>query len=217
MEVMILDHHQTAKAYLADSPFQIFDSVQGMVGDETPSAYSAVLDEKHSGVGLTMQFTGKTVPFLYYLQDRDLWKFEMEDTPEVFAAVTSRPYTLEAWDEIEAIHPDDLIGEGIAIERYRQKLISEIVDTAAEIVIPTGHRVWAAASPYAVGSDVAGVLAARDPDWYAAYFVPYGDRTRFGLRSTETGQDVAEIAERLGGGGHKHASGFEIPVGDWNC
>ena len=34
----------------------------------------------------------------------------------------------------------------------------------------------------------------------------------FSLRSTEDGLDVSEIASKFGGGGHKHAAGFSVPL-----
>lgn len=35
----------------------------------------------------------------------------------------------------------------------------------------------------------------------------------FSLRSTDAGADVSEIAKRYGGGGHRNASGFKMPIG----
>ena len=34
----------------------------------------------------------------------------------------------------------------------------------------------------------------------------------FSLRSEEGGEDVSEIAGLFGGGGHKHAAGFQLAV-----
>jgi nanoRNase/pAp phosphatase (c-di-AMP/oligoRNAs hydrolase) len=35
----------------------------------------------------------------------------------------------------------------------------------------------------------------------------------FSLRSDRNGRDVAAIAEGYGGGGHRHAAGFQVPFG----
>lgn len=208
---LILDHHQTSLNYLEHSEFMVFDSVTELQGETfSGPVFVAVLDMSRSGVGLVMQFTGKQVPFLHYVEDRDLWKFQYPDTPDMFAAVTSQPYTIQAWDDLEAVYLPELLEQGKAINRYRDKLIADTVATARMALLPTGHRVWVVASPYAIGSDVAGELAKRTPELFAAYYVDSPDSIRFGLRSTPEGMDVAEIAEQLGGGGHKHASGFEI-------
>jgi hypothetical protein len=214
--LMILDHHQTAVGYVAEAGIPKFDSVQDYFErqEAAPQAF-AILDMNRSGVGLVQEWTGAYVPFLAHVEDRDLWRFKLPYTAEVFAAVTSRPYTVDAWDWMESLPLEDLITEGRAIQRYRDKLIADTVETAWLERLPTGHVCWCAASPYAIGSDVAGELTKRDPTGFAAYFVHYGTRIRFGLRSGPEGADVAAIAETVGGGGHKHASGFEVDCDEW--
>jgi oligoribonuclease NrnB/cAMP/cGMP phosphodiesterase (DHH superfamily) len=211
---LILDHHQTSFGYLEDSFFTLYHSVEAM-GSATPS-FAAVLDIEHSGVGLVQEFTGNHVPFLANVEDRDLWRFDLPGTADVFAVVTSYPYTLDAWDYLESMHLDDMKEQGAAINRYRDQLIEAAVKNARRVELPTGHVVWASPCPYAIGSDVAGELAKRTPDTFAAYYVDSPGKVRFGLRSGPDGADVAAIAEKMGGGGHKHASGFETTYG-WSA
>lgn len=210
--LVVLDHHESALGYIADSGITTFRSVSEFIDSNGMDTAVAILDMNRSGVGLVMEYADVTVDMLLHVEDRDLWRFNLPGTAEVFAAITSRPYTRQAWDEMDAMDVTDLIAEGQAIQRYRQKLIDATVATAWQMQIPTGHFVWVAACPYAIGSDVAGVLAQRDPENFAAYFVPYGDRVKFGLRSVEgTGRNVREIASLIpGGGGHPHAAGFEV-------
>ena len=62
-------------------------------------------------------------------------------------------------------------------------------------------------------SDVLNVLAQGHP--FAVAFA-YKDRMwKCSLRSAADGQDVAKIAEQFGGGGHKHAAGFEAAEIPW--
>ena len=212
----ILDHHHTAAGWLEQSDFLVFDSVAEYADSpiEVGTAFIAVMDQKHSGVGIAMQWTNSHWSVFDRIEDRDLWRFALRDTKDVFAAVTSRPYTVEAWDGIVATPLADLVTEGRAISRYRDKLIEDTLETAFRAVIPTGHEVWCVASPYAIGSDVAGILAGRSDERWAAYFVPSAGKVRFGLRASDDGPDVAEIAAICGGGGHKQASGFEVE--SWN-
>jgi nanoRNase/pAp phosphatase (c-di-AMP/oligoRNAs hydrolase) len=79
--------------------------------------------------------------------------------------------------------------------------------------------------PYSYASDVAGILAAdarieaypgheTQLKVAAYYFDNHAAGVRsWGLRSTEDGPDVAKLAEKNRGGGHKHAAGFrtELP------
>lgn len=216
--VVVLDHHQTALALLESSTLPAFISIEDAVVSDVESGY--LLDITHSGVGLVAMYVGdrwrhegQAAPsWLSNIQDRDLWKFELSETPAVFAAITARPYTVEAWDQMMSLTPGDLEREGTGIEMYRQKLIAGAVATRHEIEID-GHLVWATACPYAIGSDVAHELCLLDPErGFAAYYV-VNDLNKadfkFGLRSLQDGMDVAKVAENYPpGGGHKHAAGF---------
>lgn len=215
--VTILDHHQTATGYVDAAGYTMAPDIAalvdlGQLGGLNKVA--GVLDMNQSGVGLVAAYVqrqhGIRPPrFLANLEDRDLWRFNLDDTNAVFAAVTARPYTEAAWDELADTPHDDLVTEGNAITRYRDRLVEQIATNGYDVVI-AGHNARIVASPYAVGSDVAGILARQTDSGLGAYYVDLGDRLRFGLRSTPEGPDVAKIAETWGGGGHKHASGFEL-------
>lgn len=217
--VTVLDHHQTSHGYLEGLAGWDYCTTIACFCDlmELGAARCiAVVDETHSGVGLVADYVrrwrGTIAPqFLDSIEDRDLWRFELACTAEVFAAVTSRPYTDEAWDEMASMPYELLVAEGRAIERYRAVLVEHCLSNAARINL-LGSTVWATAAPYMVGSDVAGALAKRDPFSFAAYWIIHPDHVQWGLRSTDQGADVAALAEHLGGGGHKHASGFRTSL-----
>ena len=207
----ILDHHRTA-----------LDWVLEVFGDRVLTAWDpdlaltkdvVVLDQTHSGAMLAMLWSRQHHKFVRFIQDRDLWQFHFTATKDVFAAVTSYDYTLENWNEIADASISDLVDIGAAINRYRDNLIQQVLQEAYQDDLLGYEDIWMAASPFAIGSDVAGELAKRDPERFAAYYV---DKSRYirkwGLRSTETGMNVALLAETRGGGGHAHASGFEIPT-----
>jgi uncharacterized protein len=209
----ILDHHATALTWVQDffgidRPITEWDPIFAEVKD------LIVLDQTHSGAMLAMLWTNQSHNFVKYIQDRDLWQFQYgSKTHDVFAAVTSYDYTLENYDQIAALALDELLDEGAAINRYRNLLIQQVIAEAYQDTVLGHYGIWVAASPYAIGSDVAGELARRDPDRFAAYFVQKSpERRRWGLRSTNTGMDVAQLAATKGGGGHPHASGFETVI-----
>ncbi len=216
---LVLDHHQTALELSKSSNFDrwamwnnIDEAIYELAGSsDKPGNFNIVLDMNYSGAGLVAEWCGREYPqFIDHVEDRDLWKFKLADTKPVFAAVTSRAYDLATWDIIATTNIDDLIREGEGIERYRQQVVKSIAETAYVKRI-LGYEVWCVTAPYALGSDVAGYLAAKHPETpFAAYYVDYGDRHKYGLRSRPDGADVAVLAQMLGGGGHKHASGFEI-------
>jgi nanoRNase/pAp phosphatase (c-di-AMP/oligoRNAs hydrolase) len=150
------------------------------------------------------------------VQDRDLWRFELDGTKDYFAALTSRPYTFEAWDEISRLPIHEVHAEGRAINRYRDQLIEQAVALSAWAHV-AGWLMPVTNCPYAYASDVAGELAkTNEGDGVAAYY--FDDRKKnirsWGLRSTPNGLDVAALAQTMGGGGHKHAAGFRthLPI-----
>ncbi len=235
----IFDHHQTAVGHVEAAGFTMTPTMIGFVelfqlGGHAKVA--GVLDMDRSGVGLVSefvryQFAVNAPDFLGNIEDRDLWRFNLPDTKDVFAAVTARPYTVEAWDKIEATYYFDLVREGEAINLYRDRLIEQVAASTFVVRLRGGSgpaiHARCATSPYAVGSDVAGEIAKRPvphPSWphgIGAYAILHEDCVQVGLRSREDlnahheGPDVAEIAERYGGGGHKHASGFKVTWDEW--
>ncbi|WP_116996296.1 DHHA1 domain-containing protein [Desertimonas flava] len=222
--VVVLDHHKKAlEQDWSDTGFQLFERPSDLGwGPPGVARRVAVLNMDRSGIGLVLAYidhlNGHPTPFptfLLNLEDRDLWRFRMPGTPEVFATVTSYPYADELWDDFEARTVTDLVVEGMPIVRYRQQLIAECVGNAYQTYID-GHFVWIASCPYSVGSDVAQVLAEREPDLFGVYFiVGPSTQVKVGLRSVESGMDVNEIAKRHGGGGHAHAAAFRTTTDAW--
>lgn len=150
---------------------------------------------------------------------RDRWQknpdgtWALDGTAEVFAALTSRPYTVEAWDEAFALGLDGLIAQGRPAEQFRQQIITSAVAFAYQTTV-AGHLVHVANVPYSIGSDVAERLNLQHPDEpFSGYWFTDGTEQKWGLRSRPDGADVAAIAAVFGGGGHTHAAGFRIPEG----
>ena len=211
--ISMLDHHLTALEAIDWSIGSLDEAVTAAVAGED----FIWLDMEQSGVGMVARFCERVFGFeppdwVWNVEDRDLWRFELDGTAEVFAALTSYPHEYGLWEGLLSATKEDLRREGVSISRYREQLIETTLATAFRAVIPTGHEVWVAASPYAIGSDVAGRLAKQSDEGWAAYFVTYGNRVRYGLRSRGD-VDVEAIAKALGGGGHKSASGFESDLG----
>lgn len=194
--VTVIDHHQTAQEQLLGLAMEVPNLV-------------TVFNEDYSGAMLTWHVLHENAPappLVQHVQDRDLWRFELKGTAEVFAAMTSCPYTLEDWDKLAATPIQQLVEEGQAIARYRARLIEQAV--AGAVLVNIGdHLVPAANAAYAIGSDVAGELARGEE--FGAYWYEHQGWRHVGLRSEPGGRDVAKVAEQYGGGGHRHAAGFK--------
>lgn len=223
--VTVLDHHQTAAqevtALVASHgrhDVMVFDTVHDLRDMEELAGGAKAnicIDQTHSGVGLVSQYVrrlhGVDAPgFLASIEDRDLWRFSLPDTKDVFAAVTSRPYTVEAWDDLHHVERfGDLAAEGQGINRYRDQLIERVAASTFEVRLGP-YAVPCVTSPYAIGSDVAGELVKRNPDLIGGYVIIHEDHVQLGLRSAPDGPDVATLAALYGGGGHPHAAGLRM-------
>jgi uncharacterized protein len=99
--------------------------------------------------------------------------------------------------------------EGATLDRKQRKDIAEIIAAGRHTLTIAGHTVPACNVPSVWASDVGHLLAQGHP--FAACFWIDGEQIAFYLRSAPDGLDVAEIAKRFGGGGHRHAAGLKLP------
>jgi oligoribonuclease NrnB/cAMP/cGMP phosphodiesterase (DHH superfamily) len=194
--IRVIDHHKTAAEDLRDLPVNV----------------ATTFDMEHSGAILTWNhyFPGERPPqLLEHIEDRDLWRFNMSGTREVQANVFSHPYDFKVWDELRDTPVEDLLAEGRAIERKHFKDVNELLGVVTRRMNIGGYNVPIANLPYIHVSDAAHKLCTGEAFAGCYWDTPKG--RVFGLRSTDAGVDVSEIAKQYGGGGHRHASGFTIP------
>lgn len=193
----VIDHHKSAQESLEDLDFCYFDM-------------------KFSGAGLTWNYFHPIDPvplFLEYIQDRDLWKWELPSSKAVSVGLQLYEMTPQSYLDLMYMKEitELLAIEGEVVLRYQEKQIERILLQEPEMVIIAGYEV-----PCRNHTDV-NILSelcqrmAEGKPFGACYFdVPGGNRV-FSLRSCEDGMDVSEIAKKYGGGGHKHAAGFNVP------
>jgi oligoribonuclease NrnB/cAMP/cGMP phosphodiesterase (DHH superfamily) len=216
--ILILDHHKTAQEDLA--PFIVPELTVAAWNDNMCPVVSAVFDMERSGAGLTWDFFEPDAPrpaLVNYVEDRDLWRFKLEGSREVSAYIFSNEYTFENWDRINAQLEDGLqyvINIGAAIERKHHKDVAELVDVCKRRMKIGGVEVWGASLPYTLTSDAGNLMAQGEP--FAACYWDTPKGRVFSLRSTQEGSDVSAIASQYGGGGHKNASGFQVPLDQIN-
>lgn len=200
-QIVILDHHKTARDALEDLAL-------GNV--------IVKFDMERSGARITWDYFfphDEPPRLLQHVEDRDLWRFELDGTREVQSALFSYPYDFAVWDRLmtspQAI--ETLYHDGVAIERKHQKDVAELVAAFRRRMVIGGYDVPVANLPYTLTSDAGGLMAEGEP-FAACYWDTASGRT-FSLRSREGGLDVALIAQQYGGGGHRNASGFRVPYG----
>ena len=203
--VVCLDHHKTAKANLTEP--ELF-----MANDS-----KIVFDMQKSGAVLAWNyfFPDQLVPLMIrYIQDRDLWEWQLPRSKEFSAALSVLPKTFEAWDAFfrKFDYKDQremVFHEGAAILAYQNQVVSSIADKATLQWI-AGHHVYCVNSGV-LQSEIGHELCQRYPNTaFAAIYYSTPEQERFSLRSTDKQLDVGEIAKSFGGGGHRNSAGFEV-------
>ena len=188
--LLILDHHITAQQALEGFPHAYFD-------------------QKKSGAVLAWEWAHQSpAPWLLqYVQDKDLWQWALPDSREVTAALSSYPFDFSLWD---GFRRKTLVTEGKAVLRYEQEMIGKILAEAVTVTLH-GHKVPAVQSAI-LTSQIGERLAKGRP--FCLIWHDKDGRRYFSMRSAPDGADVAAIAVQHGGGGHTHAAGFSVPLGE---
>jgi len=206
--VTLIDHHKTAIEDL--KPLFMQDSWTG-----EPKQLAHFTDLNRSGATLAWDylFPGEDRPLLLgHVEDRDLWRFKLAGTREIQAFVFSHEYTFEQWDRLMSADQVELLkmtAAGAAIERKHHKDVAELVGVCKRRMVIGGHDVPVASLPYTLVSDAGHLMAQGEP--FAACYWDTADGRTFGLRATDEGMDVSEVAKQYGGGGHAKAAGFKVP------
>lgn len=197
MNIIILDHHKSAREELVD----------------LPSNVKVVFDMERSGAGITWDYfhcMDNMPKFVQHVQDRDLWKFELDYTKEFSAGLFAYEYDFDHYTSMiyEVDYTEDLINDGFSILRKQTKDINELIKSASYRMDICGHNVPVLNVPYTYASEAGSLMAVGQP--FAATYYDTEKTRKFSLRSTDDGIDVSEIAVKMGGGGHRNASGYEV-------
>lgn len=195
--VVVLDHHIGAK-------------------DDMKEATSYVFQNDHSGSVIAWKYfhPDKKIPrLLLHIEDTDLWRFKLPHTKEVSAALELVPFDFKTWDKIAKSCESPkarkkFIEKGENIREYQMAVVKRMVLKAQEAAFE-GYRTLVANSPI-LASEIGHTLVMKKPP-IAIVWSADRKRINVSLRSDGT-VDVSVLAKKYGGGGHRAASGFALPV-----
>jgi len=218
--LVVIDHHKTAEKEL-----------EAWCDFGRPVEYS--FDADYSGAVLTWMYLfpedTESPTILQYVQDRDLWKFELPDSKAVNAYIATLPWDFEVWDNFK-LEEALLVGGALVAHQKKQiagrlrdvRMISwgkyEQFGATAEVLF-RDHGLWDDQELFEIPivnaseniSELGEAMCEAYPD--APFSVSYCDRKdgkrSYSLRS-RNGFDVSEVAKVFGGGGHFSASGFAL-------
>lgn len=221
-EVILIDHHEQA--------YKDLESVRS----KSFSNFKMTFDGNFSGAYLTWKHFFPTVPaplLVRYVQDRDLWTWELERSKAISAAIASCSKTFESFDYLEETIKNNNTGngpggdfgafnafanEGDAIIRYQQQVMVEHIKNAVEHEI-AGHKVLVTNCSNASLISEVGEKLSVDRAFGATFYYRMSDnKLIFSLRSRPPiGIDVSVIAKMFGGNGHVQAAGFQVDHFPW--
>lgn len=211
--VTILDHHITALNEIGDLPQCHFDL-------EHSAARMAWSHFQHLAAEDSCQ-SHQCPELIDYIEDRDLWKWQLPQSREVSAALYSYPHDFPVWQQLV----DDpngiqrLKSEGETLLRAQRQEVQRLANAAFMQPVPGHHQPVPQVNTQTFVSEVCHELLARFPEtpFAAAYHHAVNAAgepvTKFSLRGRNEGEnrfDVATLAEQNGGGGHPSAAGFTI-------
>lgn len=198
----VLDHHKSAEKELRGLTDCGFGGL----------TYSIHFDMDKCGARLTWEFFRQdedVSELVRYVEDRDLWK--LNSSREISAAIQSYDFTWKNWDQLrywlnKPTLKTGLISQGEAILRYQEQSIKKHLSQVVTGYIG-GHDVPVVnCTDKSIVSELCHQMSEGHP--FAGAYENKGDMFTWSLRSQGDGLDVAEVAKKFGGGGHKHAAGF---------
>ena len=196
--LLVIDHHASAQKALGDLAFCYFDMQQ-------------------SGAMLSWKVThpGREAPMLLkYVQDQDLWNWELPGSKEICTYINAQPRDFATWGRMVLFLNDKSTSEWVQVQGEAMlckeaRLIADITEAAEEWTI--GGHLIKAVNTKVLCSDVAGGLAQGYP-FGACYWIKNGLVT-WALRVGDGDFDVSKLASSFpGGGGHPAAAGFSVPI-----
>jgi uncharacterized protein len=187
--ITVIDHHDTN-----------LHKLEGLI--------FAHFDMNKSGAVLAWEFFhGEKAPlFFQYLQDRDLWKFELPNSHEVAAGLKAYKFDFDTWAELVEEVPK-LIEMGKTILPYQARMTEEACRNARLIEFQ-GYKCPVVNTTTYLSEVGMKLLDLYNTEISMFWFVDAKGLFRYSLRSKPGGPQVQKLAEKYGGGGHPTSAGF---------
>ena len=213
----VIDHHRTAQNALMGAPVNSLPN------------FTLVMNTDHSGACLTWDYVWRTLRrkappqnrLINYVEDRDLWRFDLPGSKEVSAYIAMCGYELSTFSQLDQDFESDfkqVKALGRVLYQFQQQIAKTHAATMHLQNDGSGRQYVRGCASCQISETAAAALAMY-PE--AEYSCTYFDRHEkdgtvkrvFSLRSRSgTDVDVGEIAVSRGGGGHKHAAGYTVEL-----
>lgn len=215
--VYVLDHHKTARDTMVSLLEDGIENLQVMFDMERSGCHIVwdyVKNNVHPISSLTnmQQGLNQTPPteLVKYVEDRDLWKWKLEDSKEINEYIYACTFNFYCWEELNREELSGVVHAGAAILAAKDKTVNKIAKTAykGSITGPNGtvYEVPIVNTQTNI-SEVLHELAKGNT--FAVAWWEDGKTRFYSLRVDEdTNFDGTIIARHHGGGGHAKACGW---------
>lgn len=202
--VVWLDHHESAfkeHGFDFSRPF-----VSKNYGD---GVYVVLSNNQESGAALAWLYYKEEIPeLIQHIDDRDRWQWKLAGTKEICTALSRYPQDFNLW--LDFLHnTEELFNEGKLLNEYYQEQLTRAIDSTKESCTINGINGLCCNLPPMFASEAGSLLAAESGTFGATWFKDASGNIKWSLRSIGD-FNVADIAVKFGGGGHKNAAGFTI-------
>ncbi len=198
-KVVVIDHHATNAAAAKHASESLFDVT-------------------HSGAILAWQYfhPKKKVPtLLKYVEEGDLWRFRLPQSPALLAYIYSRGFSFKEWESLMKGMESARVRKNYAVlgkvlNDYDGILVGEAVGRAELVQFGKYKTLAVNSSSKRFHSEVGKQLVAQKPPIGIVWRVERG-LLHVSLRGNGS-VDVSKLARQFpGGGGHPNAAGFAVP------
>lgn len=203
----IIDHHASAQAELGHLPYCHFN-----------------LNKSGAVLAWEAAHQSPPPPLLEYIQDQDLFRFNLPESRKVGAYISCFERTFDSWSALNQMigkHIDQVIAAGGHMLAYRQSLVDEIVKHAQVWEVFGYHGIPVVNCPGPLRSFVCEKLmetpVGSAPHIFSGAYTVNGPEVTWSLRTNNDLIHLGKLAAKnvgllTNGGGHPRAAGFSIPV-----
>jgi len=215
--IVVIDHHKTAAAAIAEAPTMRDNITTYFDMDESGAsfAYKKLISNSENDIPQVIQS----------VKDWDLWRFEIFGSREVHEGLMLEEQTPRHYYDMifqtDVSWWERLFDNGTIALRHKLAIVDHMV-AKAQLGVFAGHPAAFVNSPTFI-SDLGHALAKKaddSPSSLAAkaggigvvFSTPDMNTVIVSLRSLPDGPDVSVLAKLRGGGGHEHAAGFRTTL-----
>ena len=198
----VIDHHETAMRDLEHLSYAIFDMSK-------------------SGARLSWEYFHPNTPapmIVKLVEDRDLWKFTLEDTKTFDAGMrsTGKYKDIKYWVEVHR-NPsllEQLIHDGRLLVKDLESRVNSFVKNPSKykLVDIDGHKVAVYNTTDNISELGNAFNTTLDIDYSISYFFTNEGELVLSYRGVKGRVHVGDICQKLGGGGHAAAAGVKLPI-----